>query len=176
MGRKRINWRVASPADIAKELAWRTEYFEAAWMQDAKPRGTSNTNARVSRWPGPIGPCGHSNPAQQRTTCRECDAEHLRQRHDRTGLHPGTQRQALRRRVGGTPERQRFLANAAIQNAVRVGLIHKATKCEHSGCSSSKVEAAHVDYGEPFCVRWLCRPHHYQLDHDPAYNPEKEYR
>jgi hypothetical protein len=148
MPSNRANWREATAADIKCELSWRTDNFEEAWRQDAKPRAnrTGNPDVRVPRRSRPI---DEGQSAQGRVP---------------------------RRRIGGTPERRRFLAGAAVQNAVRAGLMRKSPECEHAGCSKAKVEACHADLADPFCVIWLCRPHRYRLGNDPEYTPTKGYK
>jgi hypothetical protein len=55
-------------------------------------------------------------------------------------------------------------AHNAINNAIRDGKLLRPSVCEN-GCTGKLIEAAHIDYSQPFLVRWLCRPCHRKWDH-----------
>ena len=44
------------------------------------------------------------------------------------------------------------------QYCIRHKIIEKPSKCEL--CNNVEIEAHHVDYYQPFKVRWLCKNHH----------------
>lgn len=48
------------------------------------------------------------------------------------------------------------LANNAVNNAIRGGLLHKPNSCECCGNSSNIIHGHHDDYAYPLNVRWLC--------------------
>jgi hypothetical protein len=70
------------------------------------------------------------------------------------------QQQSKHQRQGRTKHRNRYLARAAVGNAVKDGRIKKQP-CETCGTIEG-VEAHHDDYSKPLDVRWLCFAHHCQ--------------
>lgn len=61
----------------------------------------------------------------------------------------------------------KLAARTILNNAIKLGKIKKATKCEK--CDNVKVQAHHSDYNLPLKVNWLCSKHH-ALEHYP-YKP-----
>ena len=51
-----------------------------------------------------------------------------------------------------------FIANGAVNNAIRYGRMVRPAGC--SICGYEKIEAHHSDYSKPLDVVWLCRKHH----------------
>lgn len=47
-------------------------------------------------------------------------------------------------------------AAAAVQSAIKKGMLVKASACEQCGGTERRVTAAHHDYSKPLEVRWLC--------------------
>lgn len=63
-------------------------------------------------------------------------------------------------RYGADPAfTQKARTRAATRYAIRKGKLTRKP-CEVCGCT--EVDAHHDDYGQPYSVRWLCRPHHIQ--------------
>jgi hypothetical protein len=67
------------------------------------------------------------------------------------------------KRMARSAQPDRALAQArahhAISRAVRLGQMTRLP-CEEPGCTETKTEAHHDDYGRPLAVTWLCRTHH----------------
>lgn len=55
-------------------------------------------------------------------------------------------------------------AGTQVRNALREGVLIKASACEECGAADRVIEAAHIDYTAPLVVRWLCQPCHRKWD------------
>ena len=60
-----------------------------------------------------------------------------------------------------TPEAAR--AHTAVQRALKRGELVRPEQCQRCGVHC-KAEGAHLDYGKPLDVEWLCRNCHRELD------------
>jgi len=72
-------------------------------------------------------------------------------------------REYMRTRPRGVKSSLVRAAHNAINNAIRDGNLTRPTVCEN-GCTGKVIEAAHIDYSQPFLVRWLCRSCHRRWD------------
>ena len=93
--------------------------------------------------------CGtHAAPGQK--ACLKCRAAYMRKwRKD----HPGP-------RTGEAKSKEQ--ARKKLAYAVKRGVV-KRGPCETCG-TMKQIEAHHDDYTKPLEVRWLCRPHHIDLE------------
>ena len=54
----------------------------------------------------------------------------------------------------------RRAANVLLGNAIKYGRVIPFEFCQVFGCTETKVEGHHPDYGQPLSVVWLCNKHH----------------
>lgn len=79
--------------------------------------------------------------------------ERLRRFHEANPAYRGRERQR---------NRAQHLARGKVADALRYGRLTRKP-CEV--CGAPRATAHHVDYSKPLDVRWLCRPHHDEADH-----------
>lgn len=110
---------------------------------------------------GHLGKCKDCTRLDVRINYRK--TKPARAQYERERNHRPERRAAKRRyeRLHGERHPERKRARAAVARALRSGRLHRRP-CEV--CGDTKSEAHHPDYALPLKVRWLCLPHHRQIE------------
>jgi hypothetical protein len=66
----------------------------------------------------------------------------------------------LERQKWRSENREKYLAQKALQKAVARGTITRPEKCEGCGAEGVQIHGHHPDYSKRFEVAWLCPPCH----------------
>jgi hypothetical protein len=64
--------------------------------------------------------------------------------------------------------RRRSNCRTYTNTLIRRGQLQRG-RCEVTGCKATRVEPHHIDYNDPWNVRWRCRQHHLVLHGKIAY-------
>lgn len=109
-------------------------------------------------------PCVESGKAkrkrQGKKSAAALKADRARKREKAKAPH---RRAANRRHVADWQARnpEAVAAKAAVQKALKAGVIAKPKRCQVRGCQQrDRIEGHHFDYAHPLHVAWLCPGHH----------------
>ena len=109
----------------------------------------------------PICKCGATKESTEDAHCKKCISQRRSALTAARAKDPEYLRMRREREIARCKEdalfRRKKLCRKETRNLLRRGLI-EAYCCEI--CGSEKSEVHHVDYNDPWNIRWLCRQHH----------------